>query len=79
LIRWTILALALTSLLATVPLFVSIEQKNATLAGLIEIAYPLFIVLFSWLLFRQLHLDAGSLVGGILIVTGAILVSVSGR
>jgi len=77
--RWTILALALTSVLATVLLFVSIEQKNATLAGLIEISYPLFIVLFTWLLFRQLHLNAGSLAGGILIVIGAILVIVSSR
>lgn len=77
--RWTILSLALTSLLATLLLFVSIEQKNATLAGLIEITYPLFVVLFSWLLFRQLHLNAGSVMGGILIVAGAVIVIISSR
>src|SRR3989344_6532225 len=30
----------------------SITSKNATLAGLIEISYPLFIALFAYLLFR---------------------------
>ncbi len=33
--RWTVLSIAVSSLVATVLLFVSIERKNATLAGLI--------------------------------------------
>ena len=36
--RWTVLSVAVTSLLATVLLFVSIGRKNATMAGLIEIS-----------------------------------------
>jgi drug/metabolite transporter (DMT)-like permease len=77
--RWTVLSLALTSLLATVLLFVSIGEKNATLAGLLEITYPLFIVGFTWLLFRQLHLNAGAAAGGLLIMAGAVLVILSSR
>lgn len=77
--RWAVLALSLTSLLATVLLFVSIGEKNATLAGLLEITYPLFIVVFTWLLFRQLHLNAGAAAGGLLIMAGAVIVILSSR
>ena len=41
--RWTVLSVAVTSLLATVLLFVSIDRKNATMAALIEITYAIFI------------------------------------
>ena len=43
----TILALSLTSLCASVLLFVSIDNKNTTLAGLTEISYPVFVALFA--------------------------------
>jgi drug/metabolite transporter (DMT)-like permease len=77
--RWTILSVAVTSLLATVLLFVSIDRKNATLAGLIEITYPLSIVFFTWLLFREVHLNWTSAFGGLLIMAGAVIVIVSSR
>ncbi len=41
--RIRVLALALTSLLGSVLLFLSIAGKNATLASLIEISYPVFV------------------------------------
>ena len=62
--RWTVLSVAVTSLLATVLLFVSIDRKNATMAALIEITYAIFIVLFAWLLFREVHLTWTSALGG---------------
>jgi len=77
--RWLIACVAITSLIATVLLLVSIERKNATLAGLIEISYPNFIVLFTWLLFRQIHLTWTSAVGGLLIMAGAAIVIAGGR
>ena len=70
---------AVTSLLATVLLFVSIDRKNATMAGLIEIWYPIFIVLFTWVLFREVHLTWTSALGGLLIVAGAVIVILSSR
>ncbi len=45
--RLLILSLALTSLLGAVLLFYSIAGKNATLAALLEITYPLFVALFA--------------------------------
>jgi drug/metabolite transporter (DMT)-like permease len=77
--RSTVLSVAVTSLMATVLLFVSIDRKNATLAGLIEITYPLFIVFFTWLLFREVHLNWTSAFGGLLIIVGAAIVIVSSR
>lgn len=52
----------------------SISEKNATLAALIEISYPLFIALFSWILFKQNHLNLYSLIGGSCIIIGVLLV-----
>jgi hypothetical protein len=71
--RWAVLSVAVTSLVATVRLFVSIGRKNATVAGLIEITYPLFIIFFTWLLFREVHLNWTSAFG-----TGAVADSMSG-
>jgi drug/metabolite transporter (DMT)-like permease len=55
----------------------SIEGKNSTLAGLIEISYPLFIVLFSFLIFRQNHLTFGTIIGGIFIACGVVVISLT--
>lgn len=53
----------------------SIQAKNATLAGLVELSYPIFTVLFTYLLFRQLHLNSSVIAGGALILIGIVLVS----
>jgi drug/metabolite transporter (DMT)-like permease len=52
----------------------AINQKNATLASLLEISYPLFIILFTALFFRQIHLDLVGMIGAILILLGCVLV-----
>lgn len=61
---------ALALVIAEVFIGLSISGKNATLAGLIEISYPIFIVLFSFLLFKESHLNVGTVVGGIGIFLG---------
>ena len=66
-----IAAIGLTSLLASILLFMSIESKNATLASLIEITYPVFVALFSFILFKHLHINASVITGGILVMAGA--------
>jgi drug/metabolite transporter (DMT)-like permease len=69
-----ILALALTSLLGSVLLFLSIAGKNATLASLIEISYPVFVALFAWLLFREIHVNASVIIGGLLVFAGVVMI-----
>lgn len=73
--RLTLLAPALTSLLGSVLLFAAIGSKNATLASLIEISYPAFVALFAWLLFKEMHLNANALLGGILVMSGVVLIA----
>jgi len=72
--RLTILSLAVTSLLGAVLLFYSIAGKNATLAALLEITYPLFVALFAWLLFREFHLNTSVALGALLIFAGTALI-----
>lgn len=75
---WTgsapILALALTSLAGSVLLFLSIHGKNATLASVIEISYPLFVGLFAYLLFRHMHVNASVVLGGLLVFAGVVII-----
>jgi drug/metabolite transporter (DMT)-like permease len=70
----TIAAIAVTSLLGAVLLYLSIAGKNATLASLIEITYPVFVVFFSYILFKQLHLNTSVIFGGVLVIAGAGLI-----
>ena len=72
--RLLILSLALTSLLGAVLLFYSIAGKNATLAALLEITYPLFVALFAWLLFREVHINTSVIFGALLIFAGTALI-----
>ena len=72
--KLSIAAIGLTSLLASVLLFMSIEGKNATLASLIEITYPVFVAIFSYILFKHSHVNASIILGGIMVITGASII-----
>jgi len=69
-----VMLLPLTSLLGSWLLYVSIGQKNATLASLIEISYPVFVALFAYALFRETTLDALTLLGAALVFAGVGLI-----
>lgn len=72
-----IVAIAATSLAGSLLLYAAIGAKNATLASVIEISYPLFVALFAWLLFRQVHWNAAVLLGGALVFAGVTLIIVN--
>ena len=72
-------AIVLAFNIANMFIVLSIGDKNATLSGLIEISYPLFIALFSWLFFRENNLSAGTVSGGIFILVGVSLIYFSNR
>ena len=69
-----IATVSLTSTLGAVLIYVTIDNKNATLASLIEITYPIFVVLFAYLFFKQLHVNASVIIGGVMILSGAGLI-----
>lgn len=77
--RLPIMAVPLTSLLATVLLYVAINSKNATLASLLEISYPVFVVFFSYLFFREWHINNSVVIGAVFIFSGVALIITGNR
>lgn len=70
------IAAALTFNFANLLIFLSIQARNATLAALIELSYPIFTILFAWVLFHENHLTMSVFVGGILIFLGIGVIAV---
>jgi drug/metabolite transporter (DMT)-like permease len=77
--RAMILALSLTGLTGTIFLILAIGGKNATLAALIEISYPVFVALFAWLLFREVHVTTHVLLGAALVFSGLAVIILGSR
>jgi drug/metabolite transporter (DMT)-like permease len=75
----SILLIAVTSAVGAVLLLLSIESKNATLTSVIEISYPIFVVLFAYLFFRQVHINLSVMIGGLLILTGAAIIIINNQ
>lgn len=69
-----LLFISLVFVAANVMVLTSVQLKNATLASLIEITYPVFTVLFTWLILQKFHLNLYSIVGGLLIFSGIALI-----
>ena len=63
-----------TLLVAELFISYSIVAKNATLAGLIEISYPIFIALASYFIFKNNQLTWSAGVGGALIFIGIAII-----
>jgi drug/metabolite transporter (DMT)-like permease len=63
-----------TSLAGAAFVYLAISSKNATLASLIEITYPVFVALFSYLMFRHVQVNASVIIGGLMVIAGAGLI-----
>lgn len=64
-----------TILFASYFIVKSIYTKDATVASIVEIIYPLFTILFTWLLFSENHLNLSVMIGGSLILVGVVIIS----
>ena len=71
---WLTVGGTATFILADWLIALSIHEKNATLASLVEITYPVFIVAFGFLLFRELQMNTTIAAGGLLAFVGVALV-----
>ena len=77
---WIWLAVAvMTAPVAGLLIFTAIGEKNAPVAALIEISYPLTAAFFAWLFFRESHLNLQTLIGAVLIYAGIIVVALGNR
>jgi len=54
--------------------YAAMSAKNPTLASLIEISYPFFVVLFTWVFFRQCQLNLSTMIGGLLLLAGVFII-----
>lgn len=52
----------------------SIQEKGASIASIIEMSYPLFVVLLTWLIFKENTLNLATVVGGILVFVGVAVI-----
>lgn len=77
--QWMISVIGFTSLAGAACVFLAISGKNATLASLIEITYPVFVALFSYLMFRHVHVNLSVIIGGLLVMAGAALIIYSNQ
>lgn len=59
-------------------ILMGIAGKNATLASLIEITYPVFTFIFAWMILKDVQLTWGTAVGGALILSGIAVVYLKG-
>lgn len=65
----------ITVVMANLFIVYSIRYKNATVAGMVELTYPLFTILFTWLLFRENHVNFPVALGSLFIILGVVLIS----
>ncbi len=76
---WFFYALfAVTFALGSFFILYSISLKNATMANIIEISYPVFTFFFAWLLFRDVQLNTAAALGGLLIFSGIAVIYLKG-
>jgi Predicted membrane protein len=72
---WGWLAIAVvTSGIGALLIYMAIGEKNATLASLIEISYPVFVAFFAWLLFRETQFNLSTVIGAVMIIGGVTVV-----
>ena len=76
--KWFVIAL-LASAAGTLLIYIAIGAKNATLASLIEISYPLFVAIFAWLFFRETQFNLSTILGGACIIGGVGIVFLGNR
>jgi drug/metabolite transporter (DMT)-like permease len=72
---WIVLSTVLIMMLANFCIYKSISSKNAVLAAIIETCYPVFTLLFSWLIYRENFFNSHTILGGLFILIGIIVIS----
>ena len=78
-VLWLTLGAIVSFNLGNFLIFLSIQAKNATVAGLVELCYPLFTAAFMYFLFKENQLNTAVVIGGILIISGIVVISAFGN
>lgn len=75
---WYLFISALCFVVANLMIFMSVNLKNASYASIVEITYPIFTILFTWLILKDFHLNTASIIGTIFIMGGVALIYAKG-
>lgn len=78
-ILWFLIISAGAFIAGDVLISASIHSHNATVASLVEITYPFFVGIMSYLFFAESTLNIGTLVGGVITFIGVAVVYVFNR
>jgi drug/metabolite transporter (DMT)-like permease len=76
--KWLVIALV-ASAVGALLIYIAIGEKNATIASLIEISYPVFVAFFAWLFFRETQFNLATVIGGTMIIGGVAVVFLGNR
>jgi drug/metabolite transporter (DMT)-like permease len=76
---WWFLIAIVTSAGGGLLIYMAIGEKNATLASLIEISYPVFVAIFAWVFFRETQFNLATIAGGGMILSGVAVVYLGNR
>ena len=73
-LAWYLAAGIGASISAGILISLAVSERNATLAGLVEVSYPIFIALFAYVLFKEGELGWPVALGGALILSGVFVI-----
>ena len=65
-----LLILSLSYVIGAFLIYYAINLKNATMVNLIEITFPIFTLIFAYLLMKEVQINVSTLLGGSLIFIG---------
>lgn len=69
-VQLSVAIIAFTSFIASMSLYKAIQLHNPVHASLIEMSYPVFIVIFSYLILKENHFDIPTMIGGGMMIAG---------
>lgn len=69
---------AATIVLGNFFIYQAIAIKNASIVTLLEISYPIFVIFFTWVFFKQFHMTPWTILGGITIFIGVGIIILKG-
>jgi drug/metabolite transporter (DMT)-like permease len=72
---WIFVALVVLSSIIQSTHYIALKNTSATYMAFAEISYPLFVALFTWILFSRSELTLSIALGGALIMVGSIVIA----
>lgn len=76
--KWQLGIALITAFMGVFFINMAIYLRNASTVSFVEISYPMFVVFFSWLFFREINLNLYSAIGAIMILMGSMLMLAKG-